>query len=549
MRRHKHSLSRALMFAGLFLAVGAPVAHAQELSATRQLRRIHLALTMQEPDVERYEALIAASDKPAFIQAELDALLGSEAFHEQLIDWGHEYIPIPEYPASTVWRESKSIHAEFCGAGTLHEGAFGIFGHQGDDESICNDPTATTAYATPWWDPMLNVTLIGAAANAEPEHMGKDCGEALVGLNWVKPVQTGCGCGPYMTYCRRFFLGDRFEGGYSGVTRLDGGNFHPNSQRRALHDEPARFLAHIVTQDRPFSDLILAKYTVVNRGLYHMYARLGRQSGLHPERDQDDWFLDFSSQEDWRQVNFHDMHPHLLDDEDYTFDPTKEQGQPQGVPASGVMTMLGPNAAWPRPRVRAARWLEALACDEFSPPELPIAFPPYQRDPAKEGVCLHCHTRLDPAAIHFKRIYDGGGAIGGVGNWRIEQLVSYDGNRKRFENTFLADTVMTPITQEAIDQNPNARFYDFLPPDQTLWGQRGDGTIGPRGLAKLMITSGAFDRCAVRRAYARFGGRTLRVGEDAALIQAQVEAFVASGRDMKALIRAILTDERAQKGD
>jgi hypothetical protein len=351
-----------------------------------------------------------------------------------------------------------------------------------------------------------------------------------------------------MIYCHRMYPGDRFGTGYASTTRLDGNNFRANSQRRSAHDEPARLFAHVITQDRPFSDLVLGDYTVVDRGLYHMYARHGRQSGVHPERDQDaSWFTEFSDDADWREVAFSRMHPHLLDDPDYAYDPTTTTTPPLGIPAAGVLTSIGPNAAWPRPRVRAARWLESLACDEFTPPETPVAFEPFRRDPATEGVCAHCHVRLDAAAIHFKRTYDSA-YLGGIGNWDIEALVSYDSNRVRFESTMLPDTVMTPVSEDQIAANPNARFYDFMPPGQRLLGLEGDGTIGPRGFAKILVASGAFDQCAVRRAYERFGGRTFDLGEDAAELARAVAAFVDSGRDMKALIRAIVLSEERKRG-
>ena len=43
------------------------------------------------------------------------------------------------------------------------------------------------------------------------------------------------------------------------------------------------------------------------------------------------------------------------------------------------------------------------------------AFNPYVSDPAKEGPCQHCHKRIDPAAIHFKRFAKAGAAFEGWG--------------------------------------------------------------------------------------------------------------------------------------
>jgi hypothetical protein len=531
-----------------FLTVTTSVAHvsANELTSTRQLRRAYLALTLQEPDVERYEALLESSDPDAFIEQEVELLLEGQAFHDNLMDWGHEYIPIPSYPeANPVWRSSKSSHSDFCEVDTLHANAIGIFGHLGDDPAICNDPDIRVEMVVPWWAPSTLVKVIGQAANPDLTFEGQDCSVSTIGLNWVKPIVQGCGCGPHLTFCHRQWPGDRFERGYGAVTRLDGNDHHPNSQKRSLHDEPARFLAYLVTQERDFSDLILSDYTIVDRGLYHMYARQGHHSQVYPERASDvAWINDFTSPDHWREVKFSEMHPHLLDDPNYAFDPRVDAGDPAGLPSSGVLTMLGPMAAWPRPRVRAARWLESLACDEFSPPETPIAFPPYRFDPATQGVCMHCHVRLDAAALSFKRTFDRGGSIAGIGAWKIQNLVSYSGARRRFETSMLPGTVMTPVTEAQIEANTNVRLIDFMPSGQLLLGQESDGTIGPRGFAKVLLASGAFDQCAVRRAYTRFGGRSFDLGVDADELQQHVDTFVGSGRDMKSLIRDIVLTTR-----
>ncbi len=302
-----------IIILALALATLAPtLATAQELSPTRRLRRAHLTLTHREPDVGRYEALLAAADPDSFIEDEVDALLGSEPFHDQLVDWGHAYMPFPQFPRSNpVWRSSVSSHSDVCADDTLHAGSIGIFGNQGDPGDICNDPTADIGQVTPWWNPLVSVSVIGVALNSSPTEADGDCGIASVGLNWVKPGIQGCGCGPGMIYCHRMYPDDRFGTGYGSVTRIDGNNFRANSQRRSAHDEPARLFAYLITQDRPFSDLVLGDYTIVDRGLYHMYSRHGRQSGVHPDRDLDStWFTAFDGDDDWREVSFSQMHPH-----------------------------------------------------------------------------------------------------------------------------------------------------------------------------------------------------------------------------------------------
>src|SRR5262249_41612467 len=106
----------------------------------------------------------------------------------------------------------------------------------------------------------------------------------------------------------------------------------------------------------------------------------------------------------WREFQVSKRHPYLLADRDYKFDPRREpRGSMKGIPAAGVLTMIGMLGAYPRERVRAARMLEAFACESFIPPPADQTFNPYVSDPAAEGPCQVCHTRIDPAAIHFKR--------------------------------------------------------------------------------------------------------------------------------------------------
>lgn len=513
-------------------------AHAQDLAPTRRLRRVYLALTQQEPDIERYEALLASGDPDAFIEQEVDTLMESEAYRTQLLDWGRDYIPFPLVATSRVWKAGNAITHSTCEAGTLHAGAIALIGSNGDEQSICDDMTAATASAEPWWAPGTTVQLVGAAANLGTTHEGTDCGVLNLSNYWVMPRAHGCGCGPNLTYCSRGDIGLPYEGSYPKGYG-DGSMYHPLSQRTTLMEEPALLFAHIIQEGRSFSDLVLANYTIVNRGLYHQYVRMGRMSGVHTDKDDERWFDMFQDDSQLIEVLISQMNPHLLDNPDYTFDPRLDSTL-EGVPAAGVLTMIGPNYAWPRPRVRAARWLESLACDEFSPPEHPIEFPPYQSDPATQGVCLHCHTRLDPAAISFKRIIRDGGAIAGLGTWDLNNLVSYDSDRSRFMNSLQPNTVLTPLTEQEVEADPNARLIDYMPADQQLLGQTSDGTIGPRGFAKILVDSGAFDKCAVRRAYSRFSGRELDVGRDAAELREATEQFVASGRDMGALIRALV---------
>lgn len=517
----------------------APVAwaDAHRLAETRLLRRGMLTLTGRAPTVDEYESLLALpeDERHSEVLRRLDAALDTAEFADQALRWGAEYLGTISYDYGFDFVNNQfyghyALELDRCAPGTLHEGALGnLSSHpaMGENPSICDDAAATVRDIEPWWSPGTTVAVIGAAGSDVRTVDGTDCGRDGGRDAWRAP---GCSCGPNLVYCFR-----------PGASFPDDDNFTQVSARRAAFEEPARLFRHILVEDRPFSDLVAGDYTVVNRGLAFLYVRHGRQSTDNAGLDDVPWWRDLVDDE-WREIRFSELHPDLLSTRSYAFDPRSEPGLPEGVPAAGVLSMLGTNYAFPRERVRAARWLETFACREFSPPPAEVEFNHYARDPGTEGVCQHCHQVIDPAAMHFKRMFDGGGQIAGVGGWDLAEIAGST-FAERATTTFEYDTLMTPVSQATLETNPNAGLIDFMPDDYSLFGVTSDGTIGPLGFAKILVESGELDRCAVRRFHRIVLGRDLVPGQDDARIDALVDGFVAGDRSVRSLIKTLVRDE------
>ena len=107
---------------------------------------------------------------------------------------------------------------------------------------------------------------------------------------------------------------------------------------------------------------------------------------------------------------------------------------------------------------------------------------------------------------------------------------------------------MTPATEAQLQQNPDARFIDFLPEGQTLFGVAGDGTIGPLGFGKILVASGELDRCAVRKLYGRYLGTELDLARDSALIDELTTTFVRGERKLRPFIRTLLARPEFRRG-
>jgi len=553
------------------------------LSPTRTLRRIALSLTGRAPLASEYQAILAATDdaaRQAILDKAVDDALASPVFYDIMRDMGREWMALPAI-ANTAdapdYVGNQQTNIAPCPAGTPYAGALAVWDSYAPDMSPCGgkliDGTtdAQIAQIEPWWAPGTKVTVIGYAANQSPTMTaaGKtyDCG--VSGVDSPNYPVSECGCGPNLAYCHL-----STAVGYQNwqIFQID----NPQGQRRLLWEEPARLIAHVAWNDRPFSDIILGDYSVGPVEVQVAYVRAGRRGGATQLDSDSSWWnpSGFTGVVDpahaatdpwaWREFTVGSRDPFLLADRDYKFDPRVEpRDSMKGVPSAGVLTTLGMLGADTRERVRAARMLEAFACDSFIPPPPGEKFSPYVNDPATGGPCQNCHTRIDPAAIHFKRftkfgndmnLDSGGFMMPGIGGWTTPDAWTtgaYPSDRDPFLHWvqwFGAETKMTPVSQADATANPETRFIDYLPPDQTLLGQVSDGTVGPLGFAKMVVASGAFDKCAVRHLHERFGGRAINPATEAGYLDALVATFVAGGRQVRPFIKNLTHTDVFRRG-
>ena len=556
----------------------APLINAPTLSATRLLRRIHLTLRGKEPTPAQYalaKAAAANNTLQTFLDQQIDAALASSDFADQMLAFGHDYLKIGDYKRGSVegivggtFKGNQTVDLSPCAAGTIHAGSLGHFStdpNLGDSTSVCTDPVAVLTNLEPWWAPGTMVSVIGRSGNGKQTSAGTDCGRIYMGESSNNFPHAGCGCGPNLLYCAL----SRSYGPAMYPRDVESNPYIADAQRRLLFEEPARLVAHVITTDAPFSDLVIGNYTVAPRRLQHIYARWGRMNSDNASFDSAGWWK--TATDSWDKVTFQSIQPNLLDVRTYTFDPRTNAGSPLGVPSAGILTQLGPNVWYPRERVRAARWLETFACRAFTAPDPSLVFmPAYTNDPARGGTCQHCHTTIDPAAIHFKRLEVeedtprhglGHMNFGGIGDsqWRKTFQTSFaDANSPggifwfqpygRWNANFVPGTFLTPVPPSQIMTNPDARFLDFLPAGETLFGQQSDGTIGPLGFGKLIVASGEFDKCAVQTLHARFIGRRFDPTNEAALETQLVQAFTQGGRKVKPLIKLLLQSDEFKRG-
>jgi hypothetical protein len=244
----------------------------------------------------------------------------------------------------------------------------------------------------------------------------------------------------------------------------------------------------------------------------------------------------------------------------FSWDPRTDMGPSPGIAAAGVLTMPGVNSSFVRERPRAARFLEIFACQKFTPPPPALNLGPPGVDIAKTGTCQHCHKLMDPVAVAFKRWdYDNSNYIPwamlvDVGPWEITQeelggQYPYGGNPfSRWVSAWIPGTVLTPITEAEAAKNPGAIAFDTIPKDYEILGVHPDGTTGPLGFGKVLVTSGAFDRCAAQRLYERFIGHPLDPEREALYIEALGEEFKKGGRKVRPFVKSLFGKAEFRRG-
>lgn len=252
----------------------------------------------------------------------------------------------------------------------------------------------------------------------------------------------------------------------------------------AIGEEPLDLLATIVANDRPYSDLVLADYTVVAEPLLDLWPLQATDRVTVP------------------------------------FENTVAAEYTDGRPAAGV---LSTNAMWLRHpstlenanRGRANALTRALLCESYL--DRPIDFPTdlnlsdsetIRQAIREEPACTACHATLDPLASYLWGFMDGDG-----------------------------DNALDLYTYDPFRERDWARYTRRAP---GYYGTPGNGLVD---LGVAIASDERFVMCGVERVYRGMLGRRAELSDDGALAEHR-DAFVASALDIKALVRSVLDDPR-----
>jgi hypothetical protein len=327
------------------------------------------------------------------------------------------------------------------------------------------------------------------------------------------------------------FLSDRSCGCGTNFRRCEAGDQSVfNARVTAINEEPVLIADSVLRRDDDYFTMLTSRRSFINGVLASLY-RDNQAIGvlaITPPLDRDALpDMAFTSpSEDWVEYV-------------------------RGENASGVLTTPAWLYRFPTQRARVAQFYEAFLCKSFTPP--PDAVTPNPEDAcnrennlAKRCGCNYCHATIEPTGAHWGRF--------GERNAQYLDPLHFPKFDAKCRDCALAGNTTCDgdcgnYVMQAYDGD-GANSLGML--KSYLYRTAADEpnvAAGPRLLVERMLQTGDLERCAVSRMWREFVGRPMSSDEQALYMDPLVQGFVDEGRNLKQLIRHVVTTDAYRRID
>jgi hypothetical protein len=307
-----------------------------------------------------------------------------------------------------------------------------------------------------------------------------------------------CGCGPNLRLCS------------TAETAA--------SLRKSLIDQQMRVVEDVVSQNLPYTEVLLRKRVPMNGPIAHYLTYQSRLSfDVFGEVDATNPVpagLTFLEKDRWVDVDRTGRH-------------------------SGILTTPGYLLKYQSNRGRAHRFYNAFECSSFLPAG---ALPSPQEacskheDLTKRCGCNACHIALEPMAGHWGRFAEYG--LTPLSEARYpKDATSVCTNFQSIDQLFRCFRFynVQPVGEEEQYRNL-LRPYVFRTAEETAKLEQ-----GPAALAQASIDSGKFASCTVRKLWGYYMRREPTPDEEATVVPKLAADFKSGGYKLKDLVKAIVT--------
>jgi hypothetical protein len=327
------------------------------------------------------------------------------------------------------------------------------------------------------------------------------------------------------------FLSDRSCGCGTRFRRCEAGDQSVYEARvAAINDEPLRITDAVLRRDEDYFQILTSRRSFINGVLASLYREnqaIGALAISPPAAREALPDLAYSAPaDDWVEYL-------------------------RGDNASGVLTTPAWLYRFPTQRARVAQFYEAFLCKAFSPPADAVSPDPEdscnrENNLAKRCGCNYCHATIEPTGAHWGRF--------GERNAQYLDAISFPKFDAKCRDCALAgntgcDGECGNYVMQAYDGD-GASSLGML--KTFLYRNESDEPNvagGPRMLVERMLQTGDLERCVVSRIWSEFLGRPMTSEERELYLDSLAQAFLEEGRNLKQLIRQVVTSDAYRRID
>lgn len=327
------------------------------------------------------------------------------------------------------------------------------------------------------------------------------------------------------------FLGDRSCGCGQNFRRCESGDQAVyNARLAAINEEPVLIADAVVRRDEDYFDILTSRRSFINGVLAALYKQ-NQATGVLA------------------------MTPPLAADAlpDIPYDAPAEQWTEyvRGENASGVLTTPAWLYRFPTQRSRVAQFYEAFLCKTFTPPADAVSPDPTdscnrENNLAKRCGCNYCHATIEPTGAHWGRFAERSAQY-------LDPSVFPKFDAKCRDCALAGNTTCDGDCGNYVMQAYDGDGANSLGMLKTyLYRTTADEpnvAAGPRLLVERMEQTGDLERCTVTRIWREFLGRPMSDDEQSLYLTPLSDGFVSDGRNLKQLIRRVVTTTAYRRVD
>ncbi|MET0387062.1 MAG: DUF1585 domain-containing protein [Polyangiales bacterium] len=362
----------------------------------------------------------------------------------------------------------------------------------------------------PFWDAANGGQVATCAIEAQSRSHNPTTLGSCEGANFL--ADRSCGCGEHFRRC---------EPGDATVFE---------ARVAAINEEPLLIADSVLRRDEDYAQILTTRRSFINGVLSVLYreSQAPQTLAITPPLERA-----------------------ALPELPYTAPPDEWVEYTRGDNASGVLTTPAFLYRFPTQRSRVAQFYEAFLCKSFVPPADAVSPDPAdacnrENNLAKRCGCNYCHATIEPTGAHWGRFSERSAQY--LDPVRFPKLDAKCRDCALAGNTG-CDGECSNYVMQAYDGDGASSLGMLKSYLYRTAADEANVAGGPQLLAARMLETGDIERCVVARIWTELLGRPMSSAEEDLYQAGLVDDFLNDGRNLKHLIRDVVTTDAYRRID